>query len=1411
MKRMFRRTVQVYLAILLSVQISLPAYASNKPIQTTPTASITPTSLATLQNEPTANEEVYYLVNCGTPDASVVPDGYTMGQYQSNVDQQYGADAQTAKKWGYAAPDANSHMKATGSNAKSITDTCRYLSDAVTFDKQKSGLRYAFELPNQSYKVVVGFKNPWSGRTVNIQLEGETLQDSLMLKEAELVEREYIAAVTDGELNVMVHNPYRTSQYADPIVSYIIVKSLPAPNIQLLRDTLVQIDAETADKYYTDNSFTPFTAARQTAQQLVNENSTDNHAISEAYRALKNAYTALVTRINYTSFTGVNGATFYDTNNKPIQAHGGQIQKLTVDGETKYYWIGEDKTYDYRPVGGIHLYSSTDLYNWKDEGVVLRPMESMDEFETDPYFKALYGDYSQEKKEEIFIDLDKNRCVIERPKMIYSEKTNKYVIWFHADGRTPQYPDTDYAKANAGVAIADKPWGPFKLLGSYDLNYVASDDQGFDGNHLGAVRDMNLFVDDDKTAYIIYSSQGNRTTFISKLNDTYTDLAVDRDEAVYGEHFVTAFKGASREAPAMFKYNNKYYIINSGCSGWNPNRAEYAVADHPFGPWNVMGDPCEGSEADTTFRTQSTCVFPVDAEAGKYIYMGDRWNAGDLSESRYVWLPVEFYPTDRLVLKRYSDWTLDVLYGKGLANILDMPEVFDSLGDLKQSLPQNVNVKFNGNIHQNQPVRWDNIDENKVHIGNYTVYGRLTDFDKKLEYKATIADKRMVYFFDCGTQSSSFHQYLLNRAPKMKRTESDQAYSEQNGAGYVGSLGTNFGKHDGGNMYEIGWWAESNQPIEYKFYLDSGDYNVITGYQEWWDTTRNMRISVTNNDGNQLAQKDFTLEKWDKGLVQDLRFTLNEPDTISVKISKRGGADPVLSFIGIVKENMDFNKNIISVLNIEDKKVKLGTEVSNLDLPKTITAKLHDDTTAEVPVTWNTDGYDGNKAGEYTLNGTLKPQAGIVNSNNLTVKIKVTVEDGNIPTPNKDTLLALIQSAKEKAKDSKYTQASRDALTKEIEAAQAIADNDKATDQEIADAQKALQNAIDALVNEQEPEKPSKDTLLALIANAKEMAKDSKYTQASRDALNKAIETAQTVADNDKATQQEIADAQKALQDAIDALVQEHPEQPSKEGLLKLLQSAKEMAKDSKYTQKSRDALTKAIATAQAVIDNANATKQQIADAQKALQDALKALVKQGGESSSAPKPRKHVEPNMVTSSGISEKVASSSKGADISVRSDYKVATGFLNDLMKNKDKSVTLNGDWYSWTFDGKNLENTMPGVIWFDTRITTDSPNSDAIGKLTEKADTTNLHFNYEGKLPGETVIRVQLEKYAGKPVYIYYHNPEKGRLELIQANVKADQLGWMEFSTTNGADYVISPTAIKGAVTLAKPAPVADKPQ
>ena len=76
---------------------------------------------------------------------------------------------------------------------------------------------------------------------------------------------------------------------------------------------------------------------------------------------------------------------------------------------------------------------------------------------------------------------------------------------------------------------------------------------------------------------------------------------------------------------------------------------------------------------------------------------------------------------------------------------------------------------------------------------------------------------------------------------------------------------------------------------------------------------------------------------------------------------------------------------------------------------ESITVTLDDGTTAEIPVTWSADGYDGNKAGEYVLTGTLTIDETMTNSQGLTASVTVTVKEkpetpggGDEPDPGED-------------------------------------------------------------------------------------------------------------------------------------------------------------------------------------------------------------------------------------------------------------------------------------------------------------------------------------------------------------------------------------------------------------------------
>ncbi len=75
--------------------------------------------------------------------------------------------------------------------------------------------------------------------------------------------------------------------------------------------------------------------------------------------------------------------------------------------------------------------------------------------------------------------------------------------------------------------------------------------------------------DDDGSAYIAYSSEGNRVMHLSRLTADLCDVAPG---------FERALVGLSREAPVIFKHTGVYFLFTSGCTGWEPNRAEVFYA-----------------------------------------------------------------------------------------------------------------------------------------------------------------------------------------------------------------------------------------------------------------------------------------------------------------------------------------------------------------------------------------------------------------------------------------------------------------------------------------------------------------------------------------------------------------------------------------------------------------------------------------------------------------------------------------------------------------------------------------------------------------------------------------------------------------------------------------------------------------
>lgn len=330
------------------------------------------------------------------------------------------------------------------------------------------------------------------------------------------------------------------------------------------------------------------------------------------------------------------GTIWKDTDGNHINAHGGGVLYI----KSTYYWYGEFKRGGKGgniAMDGVSCYSSKDLKNWKNEGLALKMIDDAE-------------------------SLLQPGCLIERPKVIYNKKTKKYVMWFHHELK-----GKGYDAAMAGLAVADKPTGPFTYIKSLRPNKniwpknfpdslkkplgpkesISNKDKDYHPRRIigdlvrrdfesGQMsRDMTLYVDDDETAYQITSSEDNATLHVNQLTDDYQSFT--------GEYY-RILPGGSNEAPALIKHQGKYYLIASGTTGWNPNPARSFVADKVTGPYRNLGDPVRGTKEDkaTTFRSQSTFILPVQGKKENYIYMGDRWTPGNAIDGTYLWLPLTF-------------------------------------------------------------------------------------------------------------------------------------------------------------------------------------------------------------------------------------------------------------------------------------------------------------------------------------------------------------------------------------------------------------------------------------------------------------------------------------------------------------------------------------------------------------------------------------------------------------------------------------------------------------------------------------------------------------------------------------------------------------------------------------------------
>lgn len=288
-----------------------------------------------------------------------------------------------------------------------------------------------------------------------------------------------------------------------------------------------------------------------------------------------------------------NGQKWLDDNNKVIQAHGGMI--LSANG--KYYWYGENKDTDNLPglsrvpFIGISCYSSQNLFEWHYEGIVLDTKNDS-------------------------TGILNSSSIVERPKVVFNEKSQKYILWAHYDNK-------DYSYAGCCVAESKSPTGPFNVLRIFKPNLQDS-------------RDMTIFKEEQK-AYLISSSDGNKTLRITELTDDYSNVTTNSYKS---------FIDQEREAPTIFHTDNWYFMITSGCTGWKPNPALFSRSHtFPVGQ-KLIGNPCRGENSTITFAGQPAYIFKANE---KFYLLLDHWKPNELRNSGYSILPITINDRELIV------------------------------------------------------------------------------------------------------------------------------------------------------------------------------------------------------------------------------------------------------------------------------------------------------------------------------------------------------------------------------------------------------------------------------------------------------------------------------------------------------------------------------------------------------------------------------------------------------------------------------------------------------------------------------------------------------------------------------------------------------------------------------------------
>ncbi|KAH9815533.1 glycosyl hydrolase [Melampsora americana] len=245
--------------------------------------------------------------------------------------------------------------------------------------------------------------------------------------------------------------------------------------------------------------------------------------------------------------------------------------------------------------------------------------------------------------------------VIERPRVLFNQATNKFVMYFH-------YDDAQYKLAQIGVATSDRIDSGWKFERAVFTPQLTESKQAFEGTDQMRANARDMEPDGNANLKLARLSEDYVSGCLSKIligQDQRVADQIDLDQMDV-EELVYIWKKVFWEATGIIKEEGVYHMIFSLQVGLrNPNKV--VKANSLAGPWSEAVEIADPKL--NTYSSQNTNDITVTGtQARTHIFTGDRWTTDSLANSKYIWAPLRI-SNGNFRIDWHDVWEIDVQTG----------------------------------------------------------------------------------------------------------------------------------------------------------------------------------------------------------------------------------------------------------------------------------------------------------------------------------------------------------------------------------------------------------------------------------------------------------------------------------------------------------------------------------------------------------------------------------------------------------------------------------------------------------------------------------------------------------------------------------------------------------------------------